>query len=155
MSSLDNDIYEKGALFLYTLRAQLNNDELFFKALREAQQKFARTNTSTDQFQNFFNTAVQHDFKAYFEVYLKGTQPPVLEWCLDSLANGKQVLKYKWGGHLPADFSMKIPLTTGGKTYLLLPEEKLQQIILESKTDKIRFDLPHTGYVLFRQKKLK
>jgi len=52
--SKDHDIYNKGALFLHTIRQQLNDDELFFNALRRIYQENKKGHITTEIFKEAF-----------------------------------------------------------------------------------------------------
>lgn len=146
----NGDIYNKGALFIHTLRMQLNNDEIFFKILREAQQTFAKSNITTAEFLSFFNEKTKKDFTPYFDVYLKQISPPILEYRIDKSKGDSAILEYKWAEELQVNFKMKVTASIGDSSVGIYPTASLQQLKF-SKQQKCSFDLAKFGYVLLKE----
>ncbi|MGL4599622.1 MAG: M1 family metallopeptidase [Bacteroidia bacterium] len=147
----DQDIYNKGVLFLHTLRMQLNNDTLFFKALKNAQQHFAKSNITTEQFMLFFNEETKRDFTPFFDVYLKQIKPPILEFRIDKSRSDSTIIEYRWSETLPTRFDMNVILMVGETSQTIRPSTIKQQIKLPIN-QPFGFDITKFGYVLFVKK---
>ena len=148
----DQDIYDKGSLFLHTLRMQLNHDSLFFKTLKKAQQRFAKSNITSSAFMLFFNEETKTDFKPFFDVYLKQISPPIIEFHLNKSNSDTTIIEYKWANKLPEDFKMKVNFLVGKQTQVIYPTTTIQQLKFSAK-EKNGFDLINTGYFKLQEKK--
>lgn len=146
----DNDIYSKGALFLHTLRMQLNDDKLFFKTLKDAQQRFSKSNINSEQFLSFFNTETKRDFTPFFDVYLKQITPPIIEFHVDKSKGDSITLEYKWKQKLPSNFNMKITFVVGNDQIDLYPTSNIKQFRFPIN-QRYGFDIAKFGYVLFKE----
>jgi aminopeptidase N len=70
--------YLKGAMVLHMLRFTINNDELFFKALRDYQQEFKGRTTRTADLQRIFEKTTGLALGYFFEQWYKGEGWPTL-----------------------------------------------------------------------------
>jgi aminopeptidase N len=100
-----NDVYNKGAMMLHSLRCTINNDSLFFDMIRSFNLKYRYQTVCSDDFVNFVNQSTGEDYRPFFNKYLKETRLPVLEYRY-ARENGNLVLKYRWteteaGFHMP------------------------------------------------------
>ncbi len=73
------DMYAKGALFLHTLRCQLNNDKLWYQLLRDINSKFRHKTTHYNDIVQFYNVNTNHNWNALFDTYLKEKDIPELK----------------------------------------------------------------------------
>lgn len=147
----DGDIYAKGALFLHTLRVQLNNDSLFFKTIKKVQQRFAKSSITSNEFMLFFNEETKTDFSSFFDVYLKRVSSPSLEYHIDRSKGDTATLEYRWAEDLPENFNMKINFVTGDKINTMYPTTKFQQLKFPVK-ERCGFDIITSGYVVLKEK---
>ena len=148
----DQDIYNKGALLLHTLRMELNNDSLFFKTLKLFQQRFAKSNITSHMFISFFNEETKIDFTPYFDVYLKQITPPILEYHINKSQSDSITLEYKWANKLPENFKLKINFWNEKKLNPLYPTSTIQQLKFPSK-DRYVFDIETSGYFILKERK--
>jgi aminopeptidase N len=148
----DQDIYDKGAMLLHTLRMQLNNDSLFFSILKTTQQHFSKSNFTTNQFIAFFNEKSGRDFTPYFDVYLNRITPPILECRFIKSTDGTSILEYNWKEELPAEFNMKVAVNVGDSVLFIYPNSGVQQLQLPMN-QKCTFDVAQFGYVVFEEGK--
>ena len=103
---IGGDIYDKGALFLHSLRSTIDNDSLFFKIIRTFAERNRYKMVETKDFLNIVNEFTEKDFGPLFEAYLYRTQVPTLEYKYEYRPEEKKViLKYKWT-NVPLGFSM-------------------------------------------------
>ena len=142
VTDYDQDIYNKGALMLHTVRRQLDNDDLFFKTLKDALVEFQRQNITTEQFISFFSNQTRRDFSNLFDIYLKYPDPPKLQYEYDSL---NAVISYKWAKPLNSEFPLWVKMTVGDDKVLLNPTIDSQQVNAQKKP---AFDIADFGYVL-------
>jgi aminopeptidase N len=148
----DQDIYDKGALFIHTLRRQLNNDTLFFKVLKTAQQQFSKDLLTSDQFLAYFNQETNKDFTPFFNVYLHQISPPILEYHINNANGQTATLAYRWKEKLPAGFNMKVMANIGEKLTVIYPTSELQQLTIPAN-QKCTFAISLFGYVLVEERK--
>lgn len=148
----DQDIYNKGVMFLHTLRMQLNDDNLFFKILKDTQQRFAKSNITSEQFLLFFNEETKKDFTPFFDVYLKRISPPIFEFHIDKSKGDTATLEYRWAEQLPENFKMKVAVYIGGNANYIYPSSNMQQLKFPIK-QKYIFDIAQFGYVLLKERK--
>jgi len=148
----DQDIYNKGALFLHTLRRQLDNDELFFTILKETQLRFSKSSITSEQFLSYFNAETKRDFTAFFDVYLQQIKPPTLAFHIDKSHSDSVTVEYKWNEELPANFHMKVILIVGDQAMNLFPTSNIQRVRFP-KDQRFVFDSATFGYILFKESK--
>jgi aminopeptidase N len=120
----DGNIYSKGALFMHTLRKQIDNDSLFFSTYKSATQKFDRSNISTDDLEKYFSHEVGRDMKPLFDMYLRKAAPPTLIYALDTLTNS---FYFKWKEVPVKNFEIFIELKQGDQTTRLYPSSKVSE----------------------------
>jgi aminopeptidase N len=117
----DNDVYNKGALILHTIRNVVNDSVLFFDILQTFYREHAAgSHVTTADFIEVVERKTGMNWNNFFEAYLNTREVPVLEWYLgvfaddqsqDSTAN-KNVPFFvaKWT-HVPDGFNMPVILT--------------------------------------------
>jgi len=87
------DMYFKGALFLHTLRGVVNDDEKWFKLLRDVYQRFKYQNILTEDLVRFVNAWLEQDLTAIFDQYLRRSALPTLELAFNER---DRTLAYRW-----------------------------------------------------------
>jgi aminopeptidase N len=109
----DGDMYNKGMLFLNTLRHIINNDKLWFEILKDMTTKtFAYKTTNTEEIINYFNQKTQLNLKPVFMQYLAYPKIPTLYYSLHHNGGNSYDLNYKWLTDV-TDFSMPLYLNLG------------------------------------------
>lgn len=73
------DKYFKGALMLNTLRHLVENDSLWFSALKGIQKDFRHSFIDTQTLIKYFNEKLRKDYSSFFEQYLTTSNIPILE----------------------------------------------------------------------------
>jgi aminopeptidase N len=131
----DADMYYKGSWMLHTLRAVVDNDELWYKTMYDFNQEFLIKNTNSEEVINFFNKKTGKDLTTVFHQYLKHLRPPNLLYKFE----GKKLL-YKWDADVEG-FEMPILAKTSkkGKYFRLNATSKWQSMKLKSKKNKELF----------------
>lgn len=148
----DGDIYSKGALLLHTLRNQLNNDSLFFKTLNYFYEKHQKSNVSTQQFIDFFNQSTNQDFSAIFNLYLKQTKVPTLEF--KTFVDGdNQVIIYNWDKATDISVNLKVEVICGDKKYSITPSKEKKALEISNTNSPITFNRVYNPYINFKKQK--
>jgi len=109
------DMYFKGALFLNTLRSVVNNDELWFKVIKEMFQHFKYQNIMTEDVVKFFNDKTAMNLTPIFDQYLRRTALPTLELTFEPGA-----VSYRWKADEPG-FAMPVRVGSKDKWQLIQP----------------------------------
>lgn len=110
----DNDVYNKGAMVLHTLRNAINDSILFFDILQTFYRDHAKkSNVTTRDFIELVNEKTGKNWDKFFEAYLYTTKVPVLHYYFYSEGVGPGAkgstynLALKWE-NVPEGFSMPI-----------------------------------------------
>lgn len=116
------DMYAKGALFIHTLRCQIDNDALWYEIIKEMHTVFRHKTTDYASVLEFFNKKSKMNLSPIFDVYLKNKEIPEL-LVVDDKSKHKVALRLK-SPSTSQDLSMRINYRADG-------QEK--QLILDSK----------------------
>ncbi len=143
-SAPDQDIYPKGALTMHSLRTLMQDDETFFKCLKEMQLKYGKSNISTAMFVNFINEFTGTDYSAMFDWYLNKEKPPVLDVYVDNETNS---LMYKWNADIPFYPQGKIFVMLGEEPTTLIPTTEYQSLDV-SKAKSVSYEIEKSIYYL-------
>ncbi|WP_264521595.1 M1 family metallopeptidase [Flavobacterium sp. N1994] len=112
------DMYEKGALFLNTLRHVVNNDDKWWKTFLKYSETFHNKIIDTETVVAFFNKETGLKLNPIFDQYLRHANIPVLELKIN---NGK--LQYRWKLD-EKSFSMPVGIKIKGKDTIITPTIK-------------------------------
>ena len=99
----DGDMYMKGAWILGTLRANINNDKIFFDILKTFYQENQRSVILSDNFQKLVEQKTGNNYDWFFNQYLYKRETPVLEYFIDQ----DNYLYYRWT-KCNSDFKLSI-----------------------------------------------
>jgi aminopeptidase N len=116
----DNDVYNKGAMILHTIRNIVNDSTLFFDILQTYYSEHAvGPHVTTEDFIRIVERKTGRDWHDFFEVYLHRREVPVLHWYYSPAGiegasgppngSGSPVIAAKWTG-VPEGFSMPVDL---------------------------------------------
>ena len=98
------DMYFKGALFLHTLRSVVNDDDKWWRLVRDVYDQFKYKNIMTEDLVRFVNTKLGQNLTPVFDQYLRRAALPVLELAF----NDKEgTVSYRWDAEERA-FNMPI-----------------------------------------------
>jgi aminopeptidase N len=117
----DNDVYNKGALILHTIRNVVNDSAVFFDILQTFYREHsAGSHVSSEDFIEVVERKTGADWSKFFEAYLNSREIPVLEWYFgiyegDKSQDSSKMKKIpfflaKWS-HVPDGFNMPVILT--------------------------------------------
>jgi len=112
------DMYYKGSSILNTLRSLVEDDVLWWEALKQFNKAFAYKTTTTEDVVRFFSTFLNKDLSAFFEQYLGYPKIPIL--LVENTAKENQI-RYKWKVDVK-EFDMPVEVTIGNKTTWIFPE---------------------------------
>lgn len=137
----DGDMYNKGMLFLNTLRHTINNDTLWFSILKEMTTKeFANKTIYTKDIIDFFNKKTNQDYTQLFKQYIAYKDIPKLYYSIHNVKGNEYQINYKWLTDVK-DFYMPIIIKVGKKEYRVEGSNKLNTLkFKKGKKDKISFD---------------
>ena len=137
----DGDMYNKGMLFLNTLRHTINNDTLWFSILKEmTTKKFAYKTTNTKEIIAFFNEKTHQDFTPLFMQYLAYKNIPKLYYSVQNIKGNEYQINFKWLTDVK-NFYMPIIIKIGKKEYRLEASNSLKTFKFKKKTnEELNFD---------------
>ena len=111
------DMYFKGALFLHTLRSVVDDDERWWKLLRETFQQFKYQNILTEDLVQFFNARLGRKLTPIFDQYLRRAALPTLQLAFN---DKEKTVSYRWDAEERA-FAMPIRVGPRGKWQTIVP----------------------------------
>jgi len=115
---ITGDIYNKGAAMLNNLRCIINDDSVFFSLIKGFYDERKMKVSSTEDFLAYFRQNYQNDLGDFFDVFLFGEDPPVLEYSY-TLAFGTLLFNYHWTG-VGEGFEMPFTLVVNDSTCVRL-----------------------------------
>jgi len=126
------DMYFKGANLLNTIRSIYNNDELWWKTLKDYTETHKHQIIDTQTTENFFNEATEVDLQPIFDQYLRHADLPQLQFRKE---NGKT--QVKWIADVD-DFKMPVDIFIDGKEVRITPTNQWQNLKQNVEPDKIK-----------------
>lgn len=138
------DMYPKGAALLHTLRAWVDNDELWRQTLRGVQKDFYHQTVTTAQIENYLAQKTGKDLKAFFNQYLRDTRIPVIECELKGKKINYRYTEVVDGFNMP----LKVQINEGEKTWIR-PTAQWQELKLDKEAKSISLD--PNFYVIYKQ----
>jgi len=133
------DQYFKGALFLQTLRAVVNDDKAWWKLMRDTYQEFKYRNIMTEDLVRFFNKETGKNWTPIFDQYLRHANLPTLELTFN---DADSTVSYRWKAE-EKDFAMPIRVGKAGAWQTIQPtiEWKKMPTTLERDEFAVATDL--------------
>jgi len=123
------DMYYKGSNMINTLRSLIEDDELWWKTLRQFNIEFAYKTITTEEVVQFFSLSFDKDLTAFFDQYLK--HPKIPKLLIEKVENKNQ-LKFKWEADVE-EFDMPVEVSLGNASTRIFPKsDKWKTIDLES-----------------------
>lgn len=124
-----SDHYYKGALILHTLRSVFNDDDLWFRTLKELHTQHKISHMSSAEVINHFDKAIKQDLKPFFQQYLSYPQIPCLVYDIQQHRKGT-IVSYKWEADVPS-FEMPVQIGSPGRYKWVYPKtDEWQEIRL-------------------------
>jgi aminopeptidase N len=84
------DMYAKGALFIHTLRCQIDNDSIWYDLLKEMHNVFKHKTTNYNAILSYFNAKSKMNLRPIFEAYLTQSKIPELR-----ITNDKKTVRFE------------------------------------------------------------
>ncbi len=131
------DMYPKGALMLNTLRHVVNDDKLWFDAIRNIMKKFSYQTITTEEIVNEFNNQLGDDYTYLFDQYLRYKDIPSLEVILEYYPD-KTLCRYRWLTDVP-DFNMPVLIDISPDKFMRIKPTGMWSSIEITKTDAENF----------------
>tara|TARA_B100000900_G_scaffold414937_1_gene443126 strand:- start:386 stop:2041 length:1656 start_codon:yes stop_codon:yes gene_type:complete len=118
--ALHGDTYMKGAWVMHSLRSVINNDDIWFKILKEFMIENAKGFANTEDFFDKVNEKSGIDFSYFAKQYFYSPHQPQLEFYQ---TDSKYF--YRWN-NVNNDFNMPIDLLVNGKEKRVTPSMKFE-----------------------------
>jgi aminopeptidase N len=115
--SPSQDMYFKGALFLHTLRGVVNDDEKWWRLVRDVYEQFRYKNIMTEDLVRFVNTKLGQNLTPIFDQYLRRAALPTLELAFNEKEG---TVSYRWDAEERA-FNMPIRVGRRGHWQVIQP----------------------------------
>ncbi|GGW79436.1 M1 family metallopeptidase [Salegentibacter mishustinae] len=112
------DMYFKGANLLNTIRSIYDNDELWWKTLKDYTETYKHQIIDTETTENFFNESTGVDLEPIFDQYLRHTDLPKLQF---RKKEGKT--QARWIADVE-DFKMPVDIFIDGKEIRITPTDE-------------------------------
>jgi len=116
------DMYFKGANLLNTIRSIYDNDELWWKTLKDYTETYKHQLIDTETTENFFDEATEVDLKPIFDQYLRHTDLPKLQF---RKKEGKT--QARWIADVE-DFKMPVDIFIDGKEVRIKPTDQWENL---------------------------
>ena len=136
------DMYFKGALFLNTLRSIVDDDERWWKLIRDFYQVTKFRTIMTEDMVRFFNAELRQNLTPIFDQYLRRAALPVLELAFDSAAG---TVAYRWRADERA-FAMPVRVGDPANWQIIRPTADWQ--ILRTPLARERFEVATDLYYI-------
>jgi aminopeptidase N len=133
------DMYFKGALFLHTLRAVVDDDARWWAAIRDVYQKFKYQNIMTEELAQFLSARLGMNLGPIFDQYLRRAQLPMLELAFSA---GEKTVAYRWRADERA-FAMPIRVGMPGQWQTIQPttDWKIMPLTIAADQFQVATDL--------------
>jgi aminopeptidase N len=147
-----NITYKKGAAVVHMLRYEINNDQLFFKALQNYQTEFGGGTASTADLQRVMEQTTGKELDYFFNQWYEGEGYPsfTLNW---NQRDGKMVIESKQAttGTTPffrTDITYQVQTTTGPKTFRVTQTKPTQQFALTVDGEVLGITMDPDNWIL-------
>lgn len=132
-----SDMYAKGSNIINTLRSWVNDDELWWKTLKDFTIEFAHKTTTTIEVVDFFSQALVKDLEAFFKQYLAYKNIPKL---IFKTSETTKKLQYKWDVDVE-NFDMPIKIKVNGKSQWLFPKATIWKTLYIKPEQSLDIDI--------------
>ena len=129
-----NDMYNKGANMIHTLRQIVNDDEKWRTILRGLNSTFYHQTVTTKQIEDYLSKNVGLDLSPFFDQYLRDIRIPTFEYKFKD-----NNLLYRWRNCVPG-FNIPVKVTLNGKEQWLKPQEEWTSLPQTAKDLKVEVD---------------
>lgn len=126
------DMYFKGANLLNTIRSIYDDDDLWWKTLKDYTETYKHRVITTADTEEFFDNATEVDLKPVFEQYLRNASLPVLE-----LKQDDNNIFYRWKTDV-AEFAMPVDIFIDEEEIRLNATSEWQSLETGEDLDEIK-----------------
>ncbi len=125
-----SDHYYKGALILQTLRAALNDDDLWFRLIKAIHKKYERSTVTSIELIEFINNYTKKDCSKFFEQYLYHPGIPTLMYRIEQ--SGKDVkMSAVWKCETDG-FNMSVLVGNGENQQMIYPTTSRKDFVIKN-----------------------
>jgi aminopeptidase N len=142
--------YKKGATLLHMLRYELNNDDLFFKVLRNYLQAYKYSSASLTDFISVLNSTTQKNYSWFFDQWFYGKGYPIFDLSWNQVNDTLQLLvsqkpSAEGGPFFRTPFDIKLKLARRDSTLRFNMDSTVQyfRIPMSDYIRSIEFDPQH------------
>ncbi|MCM4159602.1 M1 family metallopeptidase [Antarcticibacterium flavum] len=128
------DMYFKGSNLLNTIRSIYNDDQLWWKTLRDYTTTYRHQIITTEITEEFFNKAITVDLKPVFDQYLRHAAVPLLQFRIV-----EDRVSYRWQADVK-NFEMPVDIFVKNKELRITPTSSWQQLPAGVKPNDIRIN---------------
>jgi len=131
-------IYNKGAWVLHTLRGYVDDDDAWWKTLRDFNLEFRYRNAGTDDFRAILEKNTGKDWKRFFDEWVRGEGYPILEGSVTTKAKVIVLqLKNRGSGkttfHVPVDLAWKDGNEAKTQRFELVPGDNRFEVACKAR----------------------
>ncbi len=139
----DNDMYYKGAWMLQTIRMQMQDDDTWWRILKNFSTTYRHSIINTDTVINFFCRASGQNLAPIFRQYLYHKNLPALMYTVKKRGKGIEI-EYRWECD-EAGFEMPVRIEYGGQYVWIKPTSSWQKQVIKhwKDPDKLEIDIRH------------
>ncbi|QED37528.1 M1 family metallopeptidase [Antarcticibacterium arcticum] len=135
------DMYYKGSNLLNTIRSIYNNDELWWKTLKDYTLTYKHKTIDTQTTEAFFDDATEVDLKPIFDQYLRHTAIPELQFKKEG-----NTISYRWKTDVE-NFKMPVDIFVKGKEKRLNPTSTWKKL-QEQVSGKNDIEVKESGFYI-------
>ena len=115
-----NDMYNKGANMLHTIRHSMNDDEKFKAILKGLNKTFYHQTVTSAQIENYISKQSSYDYSKVFDQYLRNTQIPHFEFYF---SDDKQTVFYRYTNCING-FNLPLSLNDSTTKLKIYPDQQ-------------------------------
>ena len=133
------DLYDKGANVLHTLRQWVNDDALWRQILRGLNEDFYHQVVTTNEVEAYIAQKSGLELSAFFDQYLRDRRVPVLEYVIN-----QDIISFRWTNCIP-EFNMPVKVNFNDIPVEISPVASWRSAKLPQQD--IRIDVDEDYYV--------
>ncbi|WP_299822610.1 M1 family aminopeptidase [uncultured Pontibacter sp.] len=144
--------YKKGASVVHMLRFEINNDNLFFKALQNYQQQYGGGTASTADLQKVFEQLTGKQLGYFFDQWYAGTGYPTFRIAWNQEQNRLLIVSEATVSSTTpffrTDMEYRITTTTGDTTIRVTQGKAIENYLLQVKGEVTRIQPDPNNWIL-------
>jgi aminopeptidase N len=133
--SPSQDMYFKGALFLHTLRSVVNDDEKWWRLVRDIYDQFKYKNILTEDLVRFVNSRLGKDYTPLFDQYLRRADLAVLELAFNEKEG---TVSYRWNA---GERAFNMPIRVGRRSEWQIIQPTTDWTTMKTDVPKAEFEV--------------